>query len=71
MAFCLQMSGWQGAQSLHANAGKAVVYTGMVDCFMQTVREEGFKALFKVQRKLLFLILSLPLCYMTLSFRET
>ena len=36
-----------------------MVYTGMVDCFIQTVREEGFKALFKVQRELLFLRLSL------------
>ena len=42
------MSGWQGAQQLHANGGKAVVYSGMLDCFSQTVREEGLKALFKV-----------------------
>ena len=38
-----------------------MVYNGMVDCFMQTVREEGFKALFKVQRELPFLRLSLPI----------
>lgn len=44
----LQMSGWKGAQSLHANAGKAVIYTGMLDCFTQTVKEEGITALFKV-----------------------
>lgn len=42
------MSGWQGAQSLHAAGGRAVVYTGMVDCFRGTVREEGMGALFKV-----------------------
>ena len=43
-----QMSGWSGAQSLHAEGGQAVVYKGMVDCFARTVREEGMKALFKV-----------------------
>lgn len=43
----MQMSGWKGAQSLHANGGKAVIYTGMVDCFAQTVKEEGVTALFK------------------------
>ena len=42
------MSGWKGAQSLHANGGKAVIYTGMVDCFAQTIKEEGVTALFKV-----------------------
>ena len=48
-AGCLvQMSGWSGAQSLHAQGGQAVVYSGMVDCFSRTVREEGMKALFKV-----------------------
>ena len=44
----VQMSGWSGAQSLHAQGGQAVVYTGMVDCFRRTVRDEGMKALFKV-----------------------
>lgn len=43
-----QMSGWQGAQELHAEGGHAVAYKGMVDCFVRTVREEGVKALFKV-----------------------
>lgn len=43
-----QMSGWQGAQELHAEGGHAVAYRGMVDCFVRTVREEGVKALFKV-----------------------
>ena len=44
----VQMSGWSGAQSLHAQGGQAVVYSGMIDCFSRTVREEGMKALFKV-----------------------
>lgn len=43
----LQVSGWQGAQTLHADAGHAVVYTGMADCFVRTVKEEGVGALFK------------------------
>ena len=42
------MSGWQGAQELHAEGGHAVAYKGMIDCFVRTVREEGTKALFKV-----------------------
>ena len=45
-----QMSGWAGAQSLHAEGGRAIAYTGMCDCFMRTVRDEGVKALFKVRR---------------------
>lgn len=53
----LQMSGWQGAQALHAEEGHAVVYKGMVDCFVRTVREEGFKALFKVRSALALLSL--------------
>ncbi|KAG1661016.1 hypothetical protein FOA52_005331 [Chlamydomonas sp. UWO 241] len=44
----LQVSGWAGAQKLHASGtGQAVVYKGMVDCFSRTVREEGMRALFK------------------------
>jgi len=44
----LQMSGWAGAQKLHAgSSGSAVVYKGMMDCFVRTVREEGVQALFK------------------------
>lgn len=43
----LQMSGWSGAQELHAEAGHAVRYRGMTDCFVRTVREEGVQALFK------------------------
>ena len=43
-----QMSGWAGAQALHAEAGQAVAYKGMADCFVRTLREEGFQALFKV-----------------------
>ena len=35
------MSGWQGAQALHADHGAAVAYRGMVDCFVRTVKEEG------------------------------
>lgn len=38
----LQMSGWAGAQALHADAGAAIKYSGMTDCFVRTVREEGF-----------------------------
>lgn len=30
-----------------AEAGQAVAYRGMVDCFVRTVREEGMQALFK------------------------
>ena len=44
----LQMSGWQGAQALHAEGGSAVAYTGMMDCLVRTVKEEGVRALFKV-----------------------
>ena len=43
-----QMSGWQGAQALHAEGGSAVAYTGMMDCLVRTVKEEGVRALFKV-----------------------
>ena len=52
MAALAQMSGWSGAQSLHAQGGQAVVYSGMIDCFQRTVREEGVKALFKAGPKL-------------------
>lgn len=45
----LQVSGWQGVKQLHASHGEAVVYKGMVDCFVRTVREEGVSALFKVR----------------------
>lgn len=38
-----QVSGWQGAQALHADQGAAVAYRGMVDCFVRTVREEGMQ----------------------------
>lgn len=43
----LQVSGWSGAQQLHADHGHAVAYRGMVDCFRRTVAEEGVQALFK------------------------
>ncbi|GLC46977.1 Mitochondrial adenine nucleotide transporter adnt1 [Pleodorina starrii] len=43
----LQMSGWQGAKDLHSQGGDVVVYRGMMDCFVRTVREEGVQALFK------------------------
>lgn len=42
------MSGWAGAQNLHAESGKAIMYSGMTDCFRRTVQEEGMRALFKV-----------------------
>ncbi len=44
----LQVSGWQGVKELHSHGGSVVAYTGMVDCFVRTVREEGVQALFKV-----------------------
>lgn len=43
----LQVSGWQGARELHSDHGRVVAYRGMTDCFVRTVREEGFQALFK------------------------
>ncbi|MEW5303125.1 MAG: hypothetical protein WDW38_001452 [Sanguina aurantia] len=43
----LQVSGWVGAQQLHAECGQVVAYKGMMDCFVRTVREEGMGALFK------------------------
>lgn len=43
----LQVSGWQGAKSLHADHGSAIAYRGMTDCFARTVQEEGMQALFK------------------------
>eukprot|EP01025_Chloroclados_australasicus_P038807 TRINITY_DN4007_c0_g1_i1.p2 TRINITY_DN4007_c0_g1~~TRINITY_DN4007_c0_g1_i1.p2 ORF type:complete len:327 (+),score=44.47 TRINITY_DN4007_c0_g1_i1:187-1167(+) len=44
----LQVSGWKGAQTLHADqGGNAVAYKGMMDCFQRTVQEEGVGALFK------------------------
>lgn len=43
----LQVSGWDGAKNLHAEGGHAVRYTGMVDCFVRTAKEEGMGALFK------------------------
>lgn len=45
----MQMSGWAGAQNLHAESGKAVAYSGMTDCFRRTIQEEGTRALFKVR----------------------
>ncbi len=45
----IQVSGWQGARELHSDHGSVVVYRGMMDCFVRTVREEGFQALFKVR----------------------
>ena len=48
MCVHVQMSGWQGAQSLHAEGSSAVAYTGMMDCLARTVKEEGVRALFKV-----------------------
>lgn len=43
----LQVSGWAGARELHSDHGSVVAYRGMMDCFARTVREEGFRALFK------------------------
>lgn len=43
----LQVSGWQGAETLHAESGHAVAYRGMVECFIRTSKEEGIGALFK------------------------
>lgn len=49
------MSGWAGAQNLHGEQGKAVLYTGMMDCFSKTFKEEGMRAFFKVNSVTLFL----------------
>jgi solute carrier family 25 phosphate transporter 23/24/25/41 len=44
----LQVSGWSGAQQLHAGeGGTSVRYKGMVDCFVRTLQEEGPRAFFK------------------------
>ena len=43
----LQVSGWSPNAGTAAAADAAHVYTGMVDCFVKTVRHEGFTALFK------------------------
>lgn len=61
----LQMSGWQGAQALHAEGGSAVAYTGMMDCLVRTVKEEGVRALFKVG--CLFLWAQCILCLLDLQ----
>jgi hypothetical protein len=43
------VSGWAGASSLHAGeGGTSVRYKGMVDCFVRTWQEEGYRAFFKV-----------------------
>eukprot|EP00887_Chlorella_sp_A99_P003371 scaffold7.g3371.t1 len=47
VAYPFDVSGWSGAQQLHADHGHAVAYRGMVDCFRRTVAEEGVQALFK------------------------
>jgi hypothetical protein len=50
MAAFFQVSGWNGAKQLHAGGhGEAIVYKGMIDCFSQTIREEGVQALFKAR----------------------
>lgn len=50
----LQVSGWQGAKEVTGDALQNVTkkkgvttYTGMVDCFVKTVQEEGVRALFR------------------------
>jgi Mitochondrial carrier protein len=44
-----QVSGWAGASSLHAGeGGTSIRYKGMVDCFVRTWQEEGYRAFFKV-----------------------
>ena len=48
LSWAVQMSGWQGAQALHAEGGSAIAYKGMMDCLVRTVQEEGVRALFKV-----------------------
>jgi hypothetical protein len=39
---------WAGDSNVLLWAGQAVAYRGMLDCFQRTLREEGFRALFKV-----------------------
>ena len=51
----MQMSGWKGADSLRGQGSKPVIYTGMMDCFRQTVKAEGFSALFHVSHLFVFL----------------
>lgn len=46
----MQMVGWHHASSIVSGEGRnkaALEYTGMVDAFRKTVRNEGFKALYK------------------------
>jgi solute carrier family 25 phosphate transporter 23/24/25/41 len=46
----LQVAGWEGAKALaegeHARRLSNVRYTGMIDCFVKTVKNEGVGALF-------------------------
>ena len=45
----LQVAGWAGAKALAEGEAKHLAemrYTGMVDCFVKTVRHEGVGALF-------------------------
>lgn len=64
-----QVSGWAGASSLHAGeGGTSVRYKGMVDCFVRTWQEEGYRAFFKVCASLpdgLLLTASLRVCLPT------
>lgn len=50
----LQVAGWQGASDITGDAANNLLkskgtahYNGMMDCFIKTVREEGFRALFR------------------------
>ena len=60
------MSGWAGAQNLHAESGKAIHYSGMTDCFRRTIQEEGYRALFKVAL-LLFVVFCLLTTFVSIT----
>ncbi len=52
----LQVSGWAGASGLTGTGQAPVVYKGMMDCFVRTVKDEGFFALFKVRPEVVNLV---------------
>ena len=43
------MSSAAAAQIQHTHSEGPMMYNGMIDCFVKTVRHEGYGALFKVR----------------------
>ena len=43
----MQMVGWKDASSIVRGQGRDIEYSGMIDAFRKTVRNEGFGALYK------------------------